>query len=140
MVKLAMVWLLESLLTMQFVFLPAESMTRCRGSSNVPSQVHSSLQGINQCALKQCPLVRGQYQTTGSGSILIQDVTAATKLMKHLGPPSPTLERYMLKFEEDSICIEMQWNEIQKHLVLRRVSGDHSRYANICRQLIQNVL
>ena len=101
----------------------------------------SSLQGADHSSLRQCSLIHAvQYQTTGSGSILIEDVGAATKLMKRLAPPSPPLERHVLSFEDETIRIEMQWNEIHKHLVLRRLSGDQSRYTNICRQLIENVL
>ena len=95
---------------------------------------YSSLQSISGQSPAQrlsqrqldCP-----YQTTGSGSILIDDVSAATKL---LGCGS------LLTFDDNDICIELQWNEIRKHLVLRRVSGDQTRYNNICHELIQNVL
>lgn len=79
------------------------------------------------------------YQTTGSGSILIEDVTAATKLMGCLSPTTPTRGN-VLTFDDNDICIELEWNEIRKHLVLRRVSGDQTRYNNICHELIQNVL
>lgn len=103
-----------------------------------PQQTHfSSLRSIDQVSGGQrvgCP-----YQTTGSGSILIEDVTAATKLMGCLSPTTPTRGN-VLTFDDNDICIELQWNEIRKHLVLRRVSGDQTRYNNICHELIQNVL
>lgn len=51
-----------------------------------PPPQYSSLQGINQAANLRHNL---QYQTTGSGSIFIEDVTAATKLMRKLGTGCP---------------------------------------------------
>lgn len=78
---------------------------------------------------------------TGSGSILVNDISAATKIMNRLGPSSPMISTgQVLTFDDSDICIELQWNEIQKHLVLRRVSGDATRYTNICQELLQNVL
>lgn len=110
------------------------------GTTTAHQAQFSSLQGINRLTsgakerLSNCP-----YQTTGSGSILIEDVTAATKLMGCLSPTTPTHPN-VLTFDDEDICIELEWNEIRKHLVLRRVSGDQNRYNNICHELIQNVL
>lgn len=111
-------------------------------AASTPQPQFSSLQAINRVTSGHkvsqqqlnCP-----YQTTGSGSILIEDVTAATKLLDCLSPAAPT-HGNVLTFDDNDICIELEWNEIRKHLVLRRVSGDQTRYNNICHELIQNVL
>lgn len=115
-------------------------------AASTPSQQQqqfSSLQGINSLTSSSHKVSQRQlncpYQTTGSGSILIEDVTAATKLLGCLNPTAPTRGN-VLTFDDNDICIELEWNEIRKHLVLRRVSGDQTRYNNICHELIQNVL
>ena len=127
---------------------------------------YSSLQGLHQMNQLHHAQLRNnlQYQTTGSGSIFIEDVTAATRLMRKLGtcPPAsattaPTTNTltvdddtgqdcpmgptgHVLMFDDNNICIEVEWNDIRKHLVLRRVSGDTTQYTNICKQLIENIL
>ena len=107
-----------------------------------PQPLFSSLQGINRVtgahkvSQRQLSCL---YHTTGSGSILIEDVTAATKLLGCLSPTTPTRGN-VLTFDDNDICIGLEWDEIRKHLVLRRVSGDQTRYNNICHELIQNVL
>ena len=102
----------------------------------------SSLQSISRAATGAGPGASlrdlGRYQTTGSGSILIEDAAAASKLLGCLSPASPSGN--VLTFDDNDICIELQWNEIRKHLVLRRVSGDQTRYNHLCHELIQNVL
>ena len=80
---------------------------------------------------------------TGSGSILVNDVKTAAKLMNRLGSSSPAVSStagHVLTFDDSDLCIQLQWNEIQNHLVLRRLSGDATRYSNICQELLQNVL
>lgn len=126
---------------------------------------YASLQALNQIVQRDI-----QYNMTGSGSILIEDVATATRLLRKLGPPTdtsratltnpflfdPTMDTssdvdstaasnlvptgHVLTFDDNDIMIQLEWNQLQNHLVLRRKSGDQGRYANICHQLMQNIL
>jgi hypothetical protein len=114
-------------------------------------QQYASLQGINQIHTQTQARLQDNllYQTTGSGSIFIENVEAATRLLRKLGT-SPTSEAgkeaatpttgQVLMFDDNNIAIEVEWNELRKHLVLRRVSGDATQYTNICQQLMSNIL
>lgn len=77
-----------------------------------------------------CPL-----HTTDSGSICIDDMEAAGKLLRKLSTGQP---RFL--YQAQDICIEAEWNQLKKRLVLRRISGDTSQYNSICQQLISNIL
>lgn len=147
---------------------------------------YASLQALNQIVQRDI-----QYNMTGSGSILIEDVAAATRLLRKLGPPrdhtintNPFLPStgtgdtaiddtvsgdtavddtvsgetvsgdtaiddtaasnlvptgHVLTFDDNDIMIQLEWNQLRNHLILRRKSGDQGRYANICHQLMQNI-
>lgn len=121
---------------MRQTFPPAASTVQQQPQFSSLQSINRTVTGSHKVSQRQLPC---PYQTTGSGSILIEDVTAATKLLGCLSPAAPTRGN-VLTFDDNDICIELEWNEIRKHLVLRRVSGDQTRYNNICHELIQNVL
>lgn len=82
--------------------------------------------------------------TTDSGSICING-TAVTKLLSKLGPmdDSPTCQpnRHILNFDESNTQIALEWNAQHQHqLILRHISGDASRYKNLCRELISTII
>ena len=85
-------------------------------------------------------------QTTGSGSIFIENVSTATKLLQKLRDGSEmneidsNLAQGQLLIYDDNICIEVEWNDMRKYLVLRRISGDANHYNSICHQLISSLL
>ena len=84
---------------------------------------------IVQANSSLCPL-----HTTDSGSICIDDVEAAGKLLRKLNTGQ---QRFL--YQAQDICIEAEWNQLKKHLVLRRISGDCTQYTSICQQLISNL-
>ena len=120
---------------------------------NYSNQQHYlSLQSINQInKFYEKDNQRSLYekeilQTTGSGSIFIENVTTATKLLQKLRDEhemneiGSNLAQGQLLIYDDNICIEVEWNDMLKHLVLRRLSGDVNSYNTICHQLISSLL
>lgn len=80
--------------------------------------------------------------TTDSGNICING-TAVTKLLSKLGPMDDSAScqpnRHILNFDESNIQIALEWNA-QHQLILRHISGDASRYKNLCRELISTII
>ena len=82
--------------------------------------------------------------TTDSGNICINDSTAVSKLLSKLGPmsycddPSYQPNRHIVNFD-GSIKISFEWNA-QQQLILRHISGDASRYRNLCHSLISTII
>ena len=82
--------------------------------------------------------------TTDSRSICIKDSTAVSKLLSKLGPIGYSDEttyqpsRHILNFDESNIKIALEFESQQ--LILRHISGDASRYKNLCRELISTII
>ncbi|CAG2101057.1 unnamed protein product [Medioppia subpectinata] len=74
--------------------------------------------------------------TTGSGSVCIEDLGAATKLLHRLAATSGLSD--VIAFRDTDIQISLEWNA--NRLVLRRVSGDQTQYKDVCNQLIHSVM
>ncbi|XP_054168435.1 serine/threonine-protein kinase SIK3 homolog [Oppia nitens] len=71
--------------------------------------------------------------TTGSGSICVDDLAAATRLLSRFSGA-----RDVIAFDDNDIQIALEWSA--NRLVLRRVSGDASQYKHVCHRLIQSVM
>lgn len=105
-----------------------------------PSTLHySSLQCVH------CN-VSNHLTTTDSGSICIKDLNAASKLLNKYSHIIYSEEnniqqnRHILNFDESNIKIGIEWNALQQQLILRHVSGDASRYKNLCQELISTII
>lgn len=84
--------------------------------------------------------------TTDSGSICIKDLDAASKLLNKFGHIIYSEDNafqencHILNFDESNIKIGLEWNALQQQLILRHVSGDASRYKNLCQELISTII
>lgn len=113
------------------------------GASDDAGALHySSLQCLH------CTHHSTHLTTTDSGSICIKDSTAVSKLLSKLSPLGyldeassyPAANRQILNFDESNIKIALEWNSLQQQLILRHISGDASRYKNLCRELISTII
>lgn len=77
--------------------------------------------------------------TTDSGSIYIKDPNTASKVLSRFGHEKD-YEKHILKIDESNLQISIEWNELQQQVILRHVSGDASRYKNLCHELISTII
>jgi len=104
-------------------------------STNIaPQQQYTSLQCLSRDGTSST------LRTTGSGSICIEDLGAATKLLRRLAGKTTTDYRNVIMFDDNDIQISLEWNAMRQLLVLRRVSGDATQYKDVCRELIANIM
>ncbi|KAJ6223651.1 hypothetical protein RDWZM_002196 [Blomia tropicalis] len=115
-----------------------------KDNSSVDHLHYSSLQCVH-CGDKDDDI---HLTTTDSGSICITDLKAASKFlnkfgqMLYSGEPNyqDMVHNQILNFDESNIQIGLEWNGMQQQLILRHVSGDQSRYMNLCRELISTII
>jgi hypothetical protein len=103
-------------------------------NNNAPQQQYTSLQSLSRDG------TFSTLRTTGSGSICIEDLGAATKLLRRLAGKTTPDKANVIMFDDNDIQISLEWNALRQQLVLRRVSGDQTAYKDVCRELIANIM
>jgi len=103
-------------------------------NNNAPQQQYTSLQCLSRDG------TFSTLRTTGSGSICIEDLGAATKLLRRLAGKTTPDKANVIMFDDNDIQISLEWNALRQQLVLRRVSGDQTAYKDVCRELIANIM
>ena len=115
------------------------------------TQVHNSQEsysGAVHYSSLQCVHYIGNSHltTTDSGTICIKDQNAASKFLSkfahiaYIDSKNFQENFHILNFDESNIKIGLEWNELQQQLILRHVSGDASRYKNLCQELISTII
>lgn len=106
-----------------------------------------SQDGLRYSSLQCVHCIKNTHlTTTDSGSICIKDLDAASKFLSKFGHIIYSDDKnfqencHILNFDESNIKIGLEWNALQQQLILRHVSGDASRYKNLCQELISTII
>ncbi len=101
-------------------------------NNNASQQQYTSLQCLSRDGNSST------LRTTGSGSIILEDFGAATKLLRRIAGKT-TEKEHVIMFDDNDIQISLEWNALRQQLVLRRVSGDATAYKDCVNELISSL-